>query len=85
MKNYDLQKVLDACINYDNMLYESLKKKRERMYKFVINSLSLDNKVYFCTFTFNNDYLINNNFIKIREFDKNKFEKVLYNILESNL
>lgn len=62
MENYDLQVALDCCINYANKEYDCLKKKRDRMYKFVVNELSLENKVYFCTFTFKDEYLINNMF-----------------------
>lgn len=62
MENYELQVALNSCVNYANREYDSLRKKRERMFKFVIDSLTLKNKVYFCTFTFNNDYLENNNF-----------------------
>lgn len=61
-QNYELQNVLDCCINYSNLEYECLKKKRYRMYQFVVKELSLDNKVYFCTFTFKDEYLVNNMF-----------------------
>lgn len=62
-----LQNVLDCCVNYSNKEYDCLKKKRDRMYKFIIKELSLCNKVYFCTFTFKNEYLENN------MFDRKKF------------
>lgn len=57
-----LQTALFCCENYASREYESLKKKRDRMYKFIVKELSLDNKIYFCTFTFKDEFLTENMF-----------------------